>query len=99
MEGYERSTDQGDVNELGEMEKVISKTRTSANAWCMTKCERLAGVKSATGKIEEVTGIPRVNYESFQLLQYDKNQFYRSHHDSSSTDDTPPGHRILTFFL
>ena len=99
IEGYERSTDQGAVNELGEMEKVISQTRTSANAWCMSKCERLAGVKSATGKIEDVTGIPRVNYESFQLLQYDKNQFYRSHHDSSSTDDTPPGHRILTFFL
>lgn len=99
LEGYERSTDQGEINELGEMEKVISKTRTSANAWCMTKCERLAGVKSATGKIEEVTGIPRVNYESFQLLQYDKNQFYRSHHDSSATDDSPPGHRILTFFL
>ena len=56
IEGYERSTDQGAVNELGEMEKVISKTRTSANAWCMTKCERLAGVRSATGKIEEVTG-------------------------------------------
>lgn len=56
MEGFERSTDQGAVNELGEMEKVVSKTRTSANAWCMHKCEKLAGVKSATKKIEEVTG-------------------------------------------
>lgn len=99
MEGFERSTDQGAVNELGEMEKVVSKTRTSANAWCMHKCERLAGVKSATKKIEHVTGIPKVNYESFQLLKYGKNQFYRSHHDSSVTDDTPAGHRILTFFL
>ena len=43
--------------------------------------------------------IPKVNYESFQLLQYDGGQFYRSHHDSSVTDDTPAGHRILTFFL
>lgn len=65
----------------------------------MHKCERLPGVKSATTKIEEVTGIPRVNYESFQLLEYEHNQFYRSHHDSSVTDDTPAGHRILTFFL
>ena len=56
LEGFERSTDQGAKNELGEMEKVVSKTRTSANAWCMHKCERLAGVKSATKKIEEVTG-------------------------------------------
>ena len=33
IEGYERSTDQGATNDLGEMEKVVSKTRTSANAW------------------------------------------------------------------
>ncbi|KAL9188315.1 hypothetical protein ACHAXT_006693 [Thalassiosira profunda] len=99
LEGYERSTDQGAVSATGEMEKVVSKTRTSSNAWCMTRCERLPGVRSASKKIEEVTGIPQVNYESFQLLEYNKNQFYRSHHDSSVTDDTPAGHRILTFFL
>lgn len=99
MEGYDRSTDQGATNELGEMEKVVSKTRTSSNAWCMHKCEKLAGVKSATKKIEDVTGIPYVNYESFQLLEYVDGQFYRSHHDSSATDDTPAGHRILTFFV
>lgn len=34
LEGYERSTDQGAVNALGEMEKIVSKTRTSSNAWC-----------------------------------------------------------------
>ncbi|KAL7524490.1 hypothetical protein ACHAXR_000596, partial [Thalassiosira sp. AJA248-18] len=50
LEGYERSTDQGASNEIGEMEKVVSKTRTSANAWCMHKCGRLPGVKSATKK-------------------------------------------------
>lgn len=99
IEGFERSTDQGKVNEVGEMEKVVSRTRTSSNAWCMHQCERLPGVKSATKKVEEITGIPYVNYESFQLLKYGANQFYRSHHDSSSTDDTPAGHRILTFFL
>ena len=56
LEGYERSTDQGAANALGEQEKIVSQTRTSSNAWCMHKCERLPGVKSATGKIEEVTG-------------------------------------------
>ena len=99
LEGFERSTDQGATNEMGEMEKIVSKTRTSSNAWCMHECERLPGVRSATKKIEEITGIPQVNYESFQLLNYEENQFYRSHHDSSTTDDTPAGHRILTFFL
>mmetsp|Transcript_7527 Transcript_7527/g.15033 ORF Transcript_7527/g.15033 Transcript_7527/m.15033 type:complete len:510 (+) Transcript_7527:74-1603(+) len=99
LEGYERSTDQGASNAVGEMEKVVSKTRTSSNAWCMHQCERLEGVRSATQKIEEITGIPRTNYESFQLLSYAPNQFYRSHHDSSRTDPSPPGPRILTFFL
>jgi hypothetical protein len=56
MEGYERSTDQGAANALGEQEKIVSQTRTSSNAWCMHKCERLGGVRSATTKIEDVTG-------------------------------------------
>jgi hypothetical protein len=56
IEGYERSTDQGEKSDLGEQAKVVSQTRTSANAWCMHKCERLAGVQSATKKIEEITG-------------------------------------------
>lgn len=56
MEGYERSTDQGAANALGEQEKIVSKTRTSSNAWCMHNCERLMGVKTATRKIEDVTG-------------------------------------------
>ncbi|KAL7463810.1 hypothetical protein ACHAXS_004161 [Conticribra weissflogii] len=99
LEGYERSTDQGASNALGEMEKVVSKTRTSSNAWCMHQCERLEGVRTATRKIEEITGIPQTNYESFQLLSYAPDQFYRSHHDSSRTDPSPPGPRILTFFL
>jgi len=98
--GFDRSTDQGAQNEFGEMEQIVSKTRTSNNAWCTEKCERMPGVQSATTKIEKVTGVPRKNYESFQVLQYQKNQFYRMHHDSSAgKDDTPAGHRILTFFL
>ena len=56
MEGYERSTDQGEANALGEQEKIVSRTRTSSNAWCMHSCERLGGVQSATRKIEDVTG-------------------------------------------
>eukprot|EP00536_Pseudo-nitzschia_multiseries_P008409 jgi/Psemu1/305708/fgenesh1_kg.213_\ len=98
--GFDRSTDQGRVNEFGEMEQIVSKTRTSSNAWCTDRCERLPGVISATKKIEKVTGVSKVNFESFQILEYQKNQFYRMHHDSSpGTDENPAGHRIMTFFL
>merc|ERR1711933_701085 len=33
ISGSKRSTDQGKMNSLGEMEQVVSKTRTSSNAW------------------------------------------------------------------
>ena len=99
MEGFDRSTDQGKLNAAGEQEKVVSTSRTSSNAWCMSKCESLPGVRSITSKIEKVTGIPKSFYESFQILDYEKGQFYRSHHDSSQKDDSSTGPRILTFFL
>eukprot|EP00934_Nitzschia_sp_Nitz4_P002205 Nitzschia sp. Nitz4//scaffold313_size41840//31735//33102//NITZ4_007439-RA/size41840-processed-gene-0.14-mRNA-1//-1//CDS//3329547439//2205//frame0 len=98
--GFDRSTDQGAVNAAGEMEKVVSTTRTSSNAWCTGVCEQLPEVSAVTQRIEQVTKIPRSHFESFQILEYGHNQFYRRHHDSSNgKDDTPPGHRILTFFL
>lgn len=58
LAGFDRSTDQGQVNQFGEMEQVVSKTRTSSNAWCTDKCEMLPGVISATEKIQKVTGVP-----------------------------------------
>lgn len=97
--GFERSTDQGKMNALGEREKVVSKTRTSSNAWCIGSCERNPGVQRVSSRIEKVTGVPKKNYESFQILQYEHDQFYRSHHDSSGTEKGLAGHRILTFFL
>ncbi|CAJ1959352.1 unnamed protein product [Cylindrotheca closterium] len=97
--GFERSTDQGKMNSLGEREKVVSTTRTSSNAWCIGACERIPQVSRVSHRIEEVTKVPKKNYESFQILEYDYNQFYRSHHDSSGSEKGLSGHRILTFFL
>jgi len=99
--GFERSTDQGKiVGGSGEMAKVTSQSRTSSNSWCRAKCESLPGVRSVTQRIEEVTGIPSNNYESFQILKYQEGQFYRQHHDSSDVNSKKAtGHRILTFFL
>lgn len=101
LEGFMRSTDQGaSVGNSGERAKVTSKTRTSSNAWCRSRCEGLEGVRSVTRKIEDLTGIRRNNYESFQILKYEEGQFYRRHHDSSGRrNGSPSGPRILTFFL
>jgi prolyl 4-hydroxylase len=99
MAGFERSTDQGAMNALGEREKVVSKTRTSSNAWCIGGCENMPEVKAVSSRIEKITNVPKTNYESFQILEYTNDQFYRSHHDSSGVDKSVSGHRILTFFL
>jgi len=96
---FQRSTDQGAINEFGEMQKVVSQSRTSTNSWCDHNCERDLLVSQIYQKIVDVTGIPRVNYESFQVLQYQKGQFYRVHHDDSGGDTNAAGPRILTFFL
>jgi prolyl 4-hydroxylase len=51
-------------------------------------------------RIEEVTGVPRQNYESFQVLKYETGQKYNTHHDASEEDrKLSCGPRILTFFL
>lgn len=101
MVGFDRSTDQGQISSAsGERERIVSKSRTSSNAWCVGACEKLPEVDSVTERIEMVTKVPRTHYESFQILEYEPDQFYRMHHDSSGRkDDTPSGHRILTFFL
>jgi prolyl 4-hydroxylase len=99
MVGFERSTNQGAANSIGETEKVVSSTRTSSNAWCSKKCEALPEVQAVTSRIEEVTGVPRTNFEAFQILEYEHNQFYRRHHDSTGRDTKPSGNRIMTFFL
>jgi len=80
MAGFDRSTNQGTVNAQGEMEMVTSTTRTSSNAWCQGGCEKLPLVRAVTERIERVTGIPKKNYEPFQILEYQDNQFYKMHH-------------------
>ena len=51
-------------------------------------------------KIEDVTNVPRDNYESFQVLRYNLGQKYNQHHDMSPRQTKLScGPRILTFFL
>ena len=97
---WERSTDTGKVNEYGETGRVLSESRTSSNAWCRYNCENDPNVKSITKKIEEITRVPRSNYESFQVLRYEIGQKYNAHHDMSPRQvSLACGPRILTFFL
>ena len=78
---WERSTDTGQANEFGEVGRVLSTGRTSSNAWCRENCMTHPNVEHLTSKIQEITRIPSDHYESYQILQYDVGQYYRTHHD------------------
>ena len=97
---FSRSTDQGSVNKYGEMEKVVSQSRTSENAWCMGNCESHPSTIAVMQRIQDVTGVHVDNFESFQVLRYNVGQEYRAHHDMGAGDNlVPAGPRIYTFFL
>lgn len=98
--GYTRSTDQGARNEYGEQEKVVSQGRTSSNAWCGAGCESDPLVRRIYDRLANITDVPFDNYENFQVLEYQKSQYYNVHHDMGAADnEQPSGPRILTFYL
>ena len=66
---WERSTDTGTMNEFGETGRVLSTGRTSANSWCTRDCAKHPVVSGLLNKLEDVVGISRENYESFQVLR------------------------------
>ena len=97
---FSRSTDQGATDKYGEQQKVVSTSRTSENAWCTGACESHPATRAVMERIQDVTGVPIENYESFQVLRYTHGQQYRAHHDMSGGDNQLPcGPRIYTFFL
>jgi prolyl 4-hydroxylase len=97
---WERSTDTGQMNQYGEQGRILSSSRTSSNAWCRDDCESNPIIAEVIHRLEHITTVPQANYESFQILRYEPNQYYRAHHDTGSDEDQLPcGMRILTFFL
>lgn len=100
QEGYERSSDVGKMKFDGTYDVLVNDGRTSENAWCKDNCETSNATKSIEGKMEEITGIPTINYESLQILRYEVGQYYRTHHDFIEHHvNRQSGPRILTFFF
>lgn len=77
-EGYERSMDVGAKKFDGTYDSNLSKGRTSSNAWCTDACFNHTMTKTVLEKIETLTGVPDVNSEYLQLLQYEEGQFYET---------------------
>ena len=99
--GYERSTDVAGFGDDGSSTDVVSRSRTSTNAWCNEeRCTQDPVVKAIQERMEQLTGIPTSNSESLQLLRYEPGQYYRTHHDYIGYETKRrQGVRIMTIFL
>lgn len=100
IEGYERSSDVGEILEDGTYSAKVNDGRTSTNAWCKGECFEDETAKGLMNRIENITGIPEPNSEYLQLLRYEHGQFYQTHNDLIPHHvDRPCGVRILTFYF
>jgi prolyl 4-hydroxylase len=79
--GYARSSDVGALKADGTFVESISSGRTSSNAWCQHECYKDGTAKTVAERISNFTGIAEMHSEFLQLLQYEKGQFYKTHHD------------------
>jgi prolyl 4-hydroxylase len=81
VEGYKRSGDVGALKPDGTFETAISSGRTSSNAWCQHECYKDGTAKTVMERLSNFTSIAGNHSEYLQLLQYEKSQFYNTHHD------------------
>jgi prolyl 4-hydroxylase len=66
---FERSMDAGKILEDGTMDSIVSKYRTSTNAWCLEGCFEDSITQAMLDRLEAMLGIPRIHYEcTFNLL-------------------------------
>jgi prolyl 4-hydroxylase len=81
---YKRSADVGALKFDGTHESVESRRRTSENAWCSEHngCRNETVPTRLHKRMSQVMEIPPENSEDFQILKYEKGQFYRTHHVS-----------------
>jgi prolyl 4-hydroxylase len=100
-EGYERSGLVGvNTNLDGSFENLVGETRTSENAWCVDDCYENATAQVVMEKIENLTGFPETNSENLQMLKYEVEQAYKTHHDYiDHHQNRQCGARMLTLFL
>lgn len=69
--GFERSVDAGKILQDGSMESIVSRDRTSTNAWCLAGCYDDPVTQAVLQRLETMLDIPRGHYEYFQLLKYE----------------------------
>eukprot|EP00980_Cylindrotheca_fusiformis_P013387 scaffold3410_cov141-Cylindrotheca_fusiformis.AAC.30 len=79
---YKRSADVGALKFDGTHESIQNSRRTSENAWCSFRhgCRNETVPARLHDRMSRVMNIPPEHSEDFQILKYEKGQFYRTHH-------------------
>ncbi len=78
----------------------VSSVRTSEQCWCQDKkCTSDKVVKSIEERVSNLVNFSYLNSEYMQILKYEKEQFYKLHHDQNSPHSSPQGPRVFTFFM
>ena len=73
--------------------------RSSSTWWCNEKCRELESIKNLEHHVERIVGVPITYAEPIQFLKYEKNQYYKVHHDQNSPRASAWGPRVYTIFL
>ena len=69
--GYKRSSEVGHtIRYDGKRESKLSDRRTSSTTWCKKECINHPTTVAINDRLEEMTGVPRINYEHLQILRY-----------------------------
>jgi prolyl 4-hydroxylase len=78
----------------------ITPVRTSEQCWCQNSdCTNDNIIKSVEERISKLVNFSFMNSEYMQILKYEKEQFYKLHHDQNSHHYSPQGPRVFTFFM
>ena len=99
-EGYERSSDVGELKFDGTYENNVNSGRTSKNSWCQHECYNDTISQRVIQRITDLTNIPEVNSEYLQMLKYEVGEYYQTHHDYiPHLKDRQQGARIMTVYM
>jgi hypothetical protein len=90
------------INAEGQQVNVKYAKRNSQTGWCVSdECYNDPFVKRVHKRIEDLTNIPKDNFEHMQLVKYLEGQEYGAHNDYDGSNNvlSAPGPRILTLLM
>ena len=101
LTGFETSTGVGQQYPNGTLERRVSKSRNSTNAWCnQPPCVTNATSVAIMQRLSDLVHIPTNHSEYLQLLRYEPGMYYKAHSDYIDAHvHRRPGVRIVTAFL